>query len=368
MAKKRADGRLQKKLTIKGKQYIVYGKTVAELFEAEKIKREEIAKGIEKRINPTVTEYYNRWAAARRGSVKEATLRGQDKIFNVISQIHIDTAARNFGEIKIKEIMIDDLRAVQAELLKTRATQTVNDYMAFINHLMRDAAKERIIEYNPCCLLNNLKRTEEKARDTKHRALTTEELKAFFECERCRKSAYYNIFRFALNTGMRAGEIGALKYTDIRKDEIHIERTITREESGAYVIGESAKTAAGRRIIPMNDQIKAIIKSQKEINEKIYGEYIPLDDCLFKSSYGGLLVATPIDRDIKKICQAAGIEEFTMHAFRATFATRAIEAGMNPKTLQELLGHSNFNITMSLYGHALTDTKKQEMEKITMAF
>ena len=366
MAKKRADGRLQKKLTIKGKQYIVYGKTVAELFEAEKAKREAIEKGFERRENPTLSEYYERWSKARRGCVKETTLRSQDKIFGVVSKIYLQSTARNLGEMKIKEISIDDLRTIQAELLKSRSTRTVNDYIAFINHLMRDAQKERIIDYNPCVLLQNLKRTEEQARDTNHRALTIEEVKAFFECDRCKKSSYYNVFRLAINTGMRAGEIGALKYSDIRKDEIHIERTITRAEAGNYIIGEDAKTKSGKRVIPMNENIKAIIKSQKELNEMIYGEYIPLDDCLFKSPNGGLLSVTQLDRDIKKICTAANIEPFSMHAFRSTFATRAIESRMDLKTLQEVLGHANFNITMTLYGHCLTDTKKQAMENLKM--
>ena len=77
-------------------------------------------------------------------------------------------------------------------------------------------------------------------------------------------------------------------------------------------------------------------------------------------------MATPIDREIKRICKDVNIEHFTMHAFRATFATRAIESGMNPKTLQEILGHSNFNLTMSLYGHCLMDTKKQAMDCVNI--
>ncbi len=366
MAKKRADGRLQKKFTVNGKQYFVYGRNTQELFKAEQAKREAIERGYERRNNPTLSEYYEKWSKARHGCVKETTLRSQDKIYGVASKIYIHTALRNLGEIKIKEISIDDLRTVQAELLKTRITRTVNDYMAFINHLMRDALKERIIDYNPCCLLNSLKRTEETARDTNHRALTKEEVKAFFECDRCKKSSYYNVFRLAINTGMRSGEIGALKYSDIRKDSIHIERTITRTETGAYTIGEEAKTKAGRRIIPMNDQIREIIKDQKELNRLLYGECIPLDDCLFKSPNGGLLSVTQLDRDIKRICTAADIESFSMHAFRATFATRAIESEMSIKTLQELLGHTNFNLTMSLYGHCMTDTKKEAMEKLKM--
>ena len=55
-----------------------------------------------------------------------------------------------------------------------------------------------------------------------------------------------------------------------------------------------------------------------------------------------------------------------MHAFRDTFETRAIENGMNPRTLQELLGHSNFNLTMSLYGHVLNDTKCKAMDELNI--
>ena len=166
---------------------------------------------------------------------------------------------------------------------------------------------------------------------------------------------------------MRIGEIGALKSSDIKKDMIHVQRTVTRTELGNYVIGESAKTKAGRRSIPIGEQLKDVIKEQQRLNKDIDGKVASKDDLVFKASERGILVASPIDRDIKKICKLINIEPFTMHAFRATFATRAIESGMNPKTLQEILGHSNFNITMSLYGHCLDDTKKQEMNNINIS-
>lgn len=367
MAKKRSDGYIKKTFTVNGKKYYVYGKNAKELFEKERAKREEIENGFEKRNNPTVVEYYERWTKARQGVVSEATLRTQQKIFNIVSDIDIDNASRTFGELKIREVGIDDLREVQRKLSENRKSQSVNDYMAHIKHFFSDATKERLLDYNPCCLLNNLKRTEEKARDTHHRALSLEEQKAFFECDRCKNSFYYNVFRFAINTGMRSGEIGALKLSDIKQDMIHVERTLTRIETGAYIIGEDAKTEAGRRTIPMNEQIKQIIADQKEINSMLDGNIVSINDLIFRAPERGLLMATPMDREIKRICKAAGVKPFTMHGFRASFATRAIESGMNPKTLQEILGHSNFNITMSLYGHCLTDTKKQEMDKVFFA-
>lgn len=369
---KRADGLMQKSFRVKvkgvSKQFVVYGHNEKELSEKEQAKRNEIEKGLEKQENPSVSQYYDRWVKGRAKTVSEATLRTQGKYFGVIKAVKIAELANIcFGDIKIKEVNIENLRTLQAVLKTGRKTQTVNDYMAMIKHIFSDALKERVIDYNPCVLLNNLKRTEEKARDTHHRALSIDEQILFFNCERCKSSYYYNVFRFAINTGMRIGEIGALKYSDIHNGWIHVERTITRLETGAYVIGEDAKTEAGRRTIPMNNQIKAIVTEQKELNQVLDNSIISMDNLLFKAAERGLLMATPIDRELKRICKAAGIEPFTMHALRATFATRAIESGMNPKTLQEILGHSNFNITMSLYGHCLTNTKKQEMDAIDIA-
>ena len=75
-------------------------------------------------------------------------------------------------------------------------------------------------------------------------------------------------------------------------------------------------------------------------------------------------MATPVDREIKRVCKRTGIEHFTCHAFRDTFATRAIEQGVAPRTLQELLGHSDFSLTMNLYGHVLDDTKEKAMNAL----
>ena len=364
MAKKRTDGRLQKCFRVNGKRYTVYGHTSTELFEAEQAKREEIKKGLSRRKNPTFNQYYEEWKKARIGQVSEATIRSQQKIINVVSMVEIPDAGVEFGEIKMKDITISDLRYLQRYLNENRKAQSVNDYMALVKHIMSDTAKERIIEYNPCVMLKNLKTTEEKARNTIHRALTREEQKLFFNCDDCKNSFYYNIFRLAINTGMRVGEIGALRITDIKNDLIHVDRTITRNDIGQYIIGDEAKTEAGRRVIPMNTQIKEIIKDQKRVNQILHNTDTTFDNLLFESREGGLLLATPIDRAIKQICKKINIDPFTMHSFRATFATRCIENNMNPKTLQEILGHKNFNLTMSLYGHALTDTKKKAMDDL----
>ena len=68
-----------------------------------------------------------------------------------------------------------------------------------------------------------------------------------------------------------------------------------------------------------------------------------------------------------KLCDKAGIERFSMHVLRHTYATRCIEAGMRPKILQIILGHSNVGITMNLYVHVTENEKVKEVEKIEKA-
>jgi len=358
---KRKDGRFCKSFTFQGRRYYVYGANSEDLFEAERKKREELEKGIEKRNNPSFYEYYERWSEDRRGQVSEATLRTQEKLINVVKEIRIMPLNKKFGDLKLKEITIEDLRDLQKKLRIDRKSETVNYYMALVKHIMSDATKQRLLDYNPCVLIKNYKREEETARDTIHRALSIDEQKKFFSCDRFKESTYANIIKFAINTGMRAGEIGALKSSDIYDGLIHVQRTITRNEFGIYIIGKDAKTKAGKRVIPLNEQIEAILEEQKARNKILFGKETAEKDLLFTATEGGILNVTAIDRDIKKICNSINIEPFTMHAFRATFATRALEAGMAPKVLQEILGHKSFSMTMDLYGHVLNDTKINAM-------
>lgn len=361
MAKKRSDGRLQRQFRIDGKRYYVYGKNRKELDRNEYELRQRIAAGEVRRSDPTLNQYFEIWTENRRGSVKESTLHKQDCQYRVCAAVVVLDTNKKLGELKLSKITVDDIRTVQRELIKERRTQTVNDAIAVLSHIFRTAVDERRLQYNPCTLVKPLKRTEERARDTHHRALTKEETAAFMAA--AEGSFYYDVFRMALNTGMRAGEIGALYNTDIRNGKIYVERTITRKEAGFYEIGEDAKTEKGRRTIPVNDRIREIINHQKRINRMLDGTE-PIRDLIFKAPERGLLMSTPINREIKAICKTAGIEYFTMHAFRATFATRAIEQGINPRTVQELLGHADFSITMNLYGHVLDETKTAAMKQL----
>lgn len=365
-ATKKKAGLLKRSFRYDGQRYWVYGHTQEDLFQKEKAKREELEAGYDTRHDPTFDQYYERWEKARTDVVKESSQRNESFHYKAVSNTVIDSAGRKFGQLKINDITVDDVRYLQDKLKKDakgkeRNTCTVNHYMSFLNHVMSDAVKERVIRngYNPCVMVKPLKKTEEHIRDNKHRALTKEEVNTFLEG--AEDSFYYDIFRFAFATGCRIGEISALQHKDISSGEIHIMRTVTKTSYG-YVMGSDAKTKAGQRTIPINSTIKEILDHQKTINSMLDGKTVGMNDCIFKAVERGILRPEVCEREVKRICNKTGIEVFTMHACRATFATRAIESGLNPRTLQELMGHSRFEITMSLYGHVLDDTKKDAME------
>ncbi|SEL89293.1 Site-specific recombinase XerD [Butyrivibrio sp. ob235] len=362
--KKRNDGRLRKSFTFNSKRYYVYGRDSQELDDNYIAKKNELKAGKDFHDRPTLNQYYEMWTEARRNSVKEATLRCQYFQYKSCAEIVIKSLNKPFGDIRLVDVTVDDIRAVQRALKDGgNSDQTVNDKIAVINHILNDAIKERRVEYNPCVAVKNLKRTEPPARDTFHRALSREETERFFS--EAVDSAYYDVFRIAVHTGARIGEIGALFESDIYDNKIHIRRTLTKAEIGNMIIGDTAKTVKGQRDIPINDAISEIIDHQKQINRILYGDkVVNIHETIFKAPEGGLLVASPTNREIKRICKRAGVEVFTMHAFRATFATRAIESGMDPKTLQELLGHASIKMSLDLYGHVMDSTKKEAMKSL----
>jgi integrase len=362
--KKRADGRLCKTFTFERKKYFVYGRTKEELENKVIEKKLSLKKQQTYHDNPTLDQFHELWADNRKGIIKPATMIDQNFMYNSCANIKIN--GKRFGDYKLSKIKAEDIRVIQKALIEINSTSTVNKKIFALSHIFRDAVNERYIEYNPCVVVKPLKRTEKKTRDTIHRALTAEETKLFIEY--AKNSYYLNVFKLALLTGMRIGEIGALCYSDIYDNMIHITKTLTKNEVNSFCIGEETKTRQGNRTIPINKDIKKVIEEQKELNKILNRDKITsIQNPLFKSPEGKILRSSCVNNAIKNICKKAGIEPVSAHSFRATFATRCIEQGVQPRTLQELLGHADFGMTMNLYGHVLDDTKEKAMNSLNIA-
>lgn len=362
--------RIQYRFTVDGKRYAVYGLDVKECYQKAEAKEQELSEGQYKKAKAlTISEYFERWIEAKEKTVKETTIRTNKILFKIASGIVIDGNGNTFGNLKIVDIEAQNIRDVQDKMIQAgKSTRTVNDTVSLIKGILQTAVDvDRIITWNPAAGVKRIRRTEPAARDTYHRALTIEETKAFFKAAKERESWYYNLYCFLIDTGLRCGEAGAIQNSDISGKVIHVSKTVTRTAEGTYRIGDEAKTKAGTRDIPIRPLARQAIDGQREINRLLNNGITGINDTLFKSPRGYLLSDTVVNQDIARICKAAGIEKFTAHAFRDTFATRCVESGMQPKTLQEIMGHTDIAMTMNLYAHVMEETKVSQMQAVKIA-
>lgn len=145
------------------------------------------------------------------------------------------------------------------------------------------------------------------------------------------------------------------------------------KSGGGYFI-DTPKTKTSKRDIPMIGKVYDILKQQQDEYKQYHSNVskIKNDDFVF-NILGEPLSRKRIDPEIKEILanmKSNNIDfpHFTPHDLRHTFATRCIEAGMQPKVLQTILGHATLSMTMDLYSHVLPDTKKEAMEAVAVAF
>lgn len=347
-----------------GKRYDITAKTKDELREKISQRKRELEKGVESVYNPTLDEYYETFTQIRSKQIKESTIRGQVSQYKNISSVEMSEGLL-FGKMRIKDITRRNIEEAREKLLKSgKSAENLNICFAHLNHVFNSAVIDETIEKNPCKALKKLKRQSKPINETKHRALSIEETKKFFEVAQKRESYYLNAFLIMIKTGMRIGEVTALYNTDIDRQNnfIHVRRTITRDVNGGYLVGNNAKTQSGQRDIPLTEEVFEIIQKQKNLNYSIFG--LVKEGLLFRSIDNTILKEYTLNREIKRICEEANIDKFTCHAFRNTFATRFIEQRpQDYKILSEILGHKDISITLNLYTHVMTENKVLAMQE-----
>lgn len=164
-------------------------------------------------------------------------------------------------------------------------------------------------------------------------------------------------------TGMRIGEVCALKWKDILLDEhcIFIESTMQRLKSDnkefakTEVIITSPKSNSSTRTIPIPDNLYEILKKHRCSGEA----YLLTGNSL------RFLEPRTLQNHFKSALKICGINDANFHALRHTFATRCVEIGFDVKSLSEILGHASVNITLNKYVHPSMELKQKNMNRIS---
>ena len=156
--------------------------------------------------------------------------------------------------------------------------------------------------------------------------------------------------------------VEALKSSDIdlKKNTITVTRTLTRDKDLNIIMNNRAKTAAGRRVLPIPNIMRKELKEQIELSKN------NRDNLLFVCN-GEYIRPTSINAVINRIFEkqlGLDSEGISSHVLRHTYATRSIEAGMTPVVLQRLMGHTDVKITLNTYTSVFNEFKQDELDKV----
>lgn len=313
---------------------------------------------IENASDILVDTWYEYWIGIKKQTVRPNTVRNYSERYE-----------RNIKGI-IGKKLLSEVKPIHCQKIfsdmaeQGYKTTTIYQTRITLYNMLEFAKENDVILSNPC--KKSVKSDIGKPSEKKV-ALTIDEQRKFLMA--ATGQSYENQYKFMLQTGLRTGELVGLKWDDIDfgKRTVTISRTMEyRYKVGEWRVGPP-KSKSGYRTIPLTDEAIRILKDQKEKNSKIKVINIEWRDQVFLSRKGEPVKNSTYDTALFKICDKAEIRKFCMHILRHTFATRCIEAGMIPKTLQKILGHSNIGITMNLYVDATEEEKTKEMDLVAEA-
>lgn len=356
---KRKDGRWEARYikgydTLGNAQYgYIYAKTYNEVKDRlAEIKIKLYDQG--KRVPNTFGEYCDEWLTLSRNRVKESTYV---KYFGIVNS----RLKPGLGSRMPEELNTIIIEKFSNNLLMhdNLSPKTVRDILTVLHAVIDYGRKQRGSGFIEMDIIYP------QSRKSKMRVLSNEE--QFKLVQHLMKDMNYTKFGIllALFTGMRIGEICALRWEDIYIEDrfIHVGKTMQRlqkvDEEDAYcktkiVIGD-AKSDTSMRDIPLNEHLAEICKIMKPDVSKAY---------ILTGKADVYLDPRTLQYRFSRIAYECGFEGVHFHTLRHTFATRCIESGFEIKSLSEVLGHASTKVTLDRYVHSSMDLKRINMDKL----
>lgn len=254
----------------------------------------------------------------------------------------------NWGHFPVKSIAPTDLAKWFSDLQKEYKPSTVKKILTIFSQVLDWAVADRRIEENP------LNRVKEISNGPLVKSRTSEKTKIILTHEQVQQISnavnphYKDFILFLAYTGLRFGEATAIQIQDVNllKKRLHVRRAWSNV-AGNLIEGPTKNSQAREVPIP-----ELLIES---IQQRIDNAISPTE-LLFKSIQGQVIRNERFRRTVlNPALEKCSISNFTIHGFRHTYAALSVQAGVNPKTLQKAMGHSDIRLTMDIYGGIFDD-------------
>lgn len=376
----RANGKYQYKYHIDGKPHFVYSWKLEPTDRLPKGKQPCLSlRELEKQINTelavlsnivdgqmTVCELVDRYLKTKTG-VRQSTKQGYVTVQRLL-------AKEKFGSQKIRSVKISDAKLFLIKLQQEdgKSYSTIHNVRGVLRPAFQMAVDDDILVKNPFGFqLQTVLVNDSVTRE----ALSKDQMRKFlkFIHDDVVYCKYYEVVYILFHTGMRISEFCGLtlKDIDLQNKTVNIDHQLQRTADMKYIIVET-KTDAGKRKIPITDDVAAMFQAIIEDREapaveKIIDGYTGF---LFYDKEGKPLVAMHWQNRFNNMVNRYNdiyrvqMPNITPHICIHTYCSNQAKAGMNPKTLQYLMGHSDISVTMNVYTHVNFDDAEEELKRM----
>lgn len=335
----------------------------------EKIK--QIQKDLNSNITPdggnfTVLELVEKYISQKTG-VRHNTRSNYKFVVNVIKK-------EAFGQKRIDKIKVSDAKEwlIKMQQIDGRGYSSIHTIRGVVRPAFQMAVDDDLLVKNPFEFqLNTVVVNDSVTRE----AITRQQERDFLEFVKNDKHfcKYYDGIYILFKTGLRISEFVGLtkKNLDFENNRIIVEHQLQRTRDMKYII-EDTKTESGERMVPMTPEVKEafqrILANRK--NPKIEPMVDGYSGFLFLDKNGRPMVALHWEKYFQHIREKYNkiyrvqMPKVTPHVCRHTFCSNMAKSGMNPKTLQYIMGHSDISVTLNVYTHLNYDDAEEEMQKV----
>lgn len=347
---KRKDGRWEaryvKEATLDGsKKYgSVYAKTYREV-KAKQLLCISQPLTCSKKTVSTVDDIMREWLEQNKNQLKISSYQR----YHIIIQNHI---SNHLGKIQIKHLTANTIVNFTDELLtnKRLSRESANQVLIVLGMGLEYAKTQYGAIIPKIHLLKSVK--------TKTRVLSVSEQQILVRYLLSENDIFSFGILLALYTGIRIGELCALRWDDFLENGIRIDKTMQRLKSASEkteVMILPPKTSSSDRVVPVMAALVPIIEKFRRTSGYV-----------LTRPNGKFTEPRLLQHRFAKCTEACGIENVHFHTLRHTFATRCIESGMDVKTLSEILGHSDVKTTLNKYVHSSLELKQSSIDKLSL--
>ena len=335
----------------------------------EKIK--QIQKDLNSNITPdggnfTVLELVEKYISQKTG-VRHNTRSNYNFVVNVIKK-------EAFGQKRIDKIKVSDAKEwlIKMQQIDGRGYSSIHTIRGVVRPAFQMAVDDDLLVKNPFEFqLNTVVVNDSVTRE----AITRQQERDFLEFVKNDKHfcKYYDGIYILFKTGLRISEFVGLtkKNLDFENSRIIVDHQLQRTRDMKYII-EDTKTECGERMVPMTPEVKEafqrILANRK--NPKVEPMVDGYSGFLYLDKNGRPMVALHWEKYFQHIREKynkiyrAQMPKVTPHVCRHTFCSNMAKSGMNPKTLQYIMGHSDISVTLNTYTHLNYDDAEEEMQKV----